>query len=476
MTPTSSGKRVNNTRPYFWHNEFHKRIANERMIFLLGSFDPVYRGRKTIDEIESVFTELKIRSFAIWELLGIDDLMLQVWLPHTIELRQLHQAIARKCQDDFRDTFLGVESFVTHWMWPKTVDPSKSSGIIDPADYVRLNSDISPSVKRQNIKRYEENNYIRRPSLTTTYKFFLRITNPPPNSALSAQELDIIAESCAESMEACGIRDPSVMRVSGEGGCFLISGRVEKSQLHKLSKLADMINDSERLSLRKMRTITHVSAHGAPIIRREQLLGNLVDDVKSVPTSEHVFSWLSQAESEELEFKSSAFKDVDFRSGKKRDQERAENSQVQEIAKAICGFLNTSGGTLIIGVAERSEFNEEQCKKYCGKFNEHGDVVVLGIEPEYQKLKKHWDEYERSLRGKVRGLVNGAEPWIKLHHVFLPDYNCHVCVIKVQRSPRWHYVRAQPGQRFAARIGGETRFLEGLEMDEHRQRYPRISG
>ncbi|MDH5414294.1 MAG: putative DNA binding domain-containing protein [Flavobacteriaceae bacterium] len=57
------------------------------------------------------------------------------------------------------------------------------------------------------------------------------------------------------------------------------------------------------------------------------------------------------------------------------------------IAKSLCGFLNSEGGSLIIGIKETKDSD---------------DVVVVGIESEYTKLKdKTQDGYRRMILDEV---------------------------------------------------------------------------
>jgi hypothetical protein len=478
--PPLTDRPVRDTRVYFWHYDFHHKVATENMVFLLGAFNPVYRGQQTIQQIETVFRDLGILSFAIWELLGDFDLMLQIWLPRHVTVVMVEEAIFASCRDKFRLVEMQVDDFSSHWMWNKGIDATKSGSDVNPDHYIRLN-DPRQKVSARDLERYVERNYIKQTPPGNTYKFFLRISSPP--NGISSDEAARFAQGCADAMDRCGILHQSVMRVVGSGGSFLISGRVNRTDLWRLSELSDVINETGQLASRQMRTTTHLSARSGPVVRREQLLRDLVDDnAVLTPTREQVLGWLVQAESDELEFKASAFTDVDFASGKKIAGRRTQDEQAREIARAVCGLLNSEGGAVILGVAELANYTREQIQKYCGQFREYGQVAIVGIDCEYESAGKNWDGYRLKLLRKLRTFIDGGiDGWVKIHRVTLPEFKCDVGVIKIMRPPEFYFVK-EPGkdgrpalQRFYGRADGETLWLQGREMEQFRKAHMRTS-
>lgn len=146
---------------------------------------------------------------------------------------------------------------------------------------------------------------------------------------------------------------------------------------------------------------------------------------------------LAQGESDRLEFKSTAR--VNLRTGAK--DERME----QVIAKAACGFLNSDGGTLLIGVDDTG--------------------TVLGLEPDFATLKTpDSDRFELWLRDLLATtLGTNAANLVAIDFATMPDGqgNGLVCRVACQSSPRPVFLRpgkAAPPELWV-RVGNSTRLL-----------------
>jgi len=105
-------------------------------------------------------------------------------------------------------------------------------------------------------------------------------------------------------------------------------------------------------------------------------------------------AWLLQPEGDDLEFKSSAFTDVDHRVGRKPTA-RTPNEQIFDIAKAVCGMLNAEGGTVVIGVAELDRYGPEELESPYRHPPMVGTRAILGIDAEHDF--PGWDRYQRKL-------------------------------------------------------------------------------
>jgi predicted HTH transcriptional regulator len=219
-----------------------------------------------------------------------------------------------------------------------------------------------------------------------------------------------------------------------------------------------------------------MSALAAPLDRREQLLPTQAEDATVAPDVEELGSWLLQAESDQLEFKASAFTDIEHAIGN-RSSPRARDDQLREIAKAVTGFLNASGGTLVIGVAETDRLDEERLlRRFPGALTV-STRLVLGVDHEFSR--GGWDQYQRTLAANLRKQITGEfDGWVKYHDV---DYKgLTVCVLKVRRSKGWHYLKSRDRSgtttwSFYGRAGGETRHLPPPEADQFKEAHPRLS-
>jgi energy-coupling factor transporter ATP-binding protein EcfA2 len=118
---------------------------------------------------------------------------------------------------------------------------------------------------------------------------------------------------------------------------------------------------------------------------------------------------IARGESERVEFKST------MRYNRKAG--RADKEMGREIAKTLCAFMNTEGGTLIIGVDD--------------------DGMALGLDYDFSTLgsKKNQDGFEQAF-AKVVGdyLSPEADQYIRSHFEAYQDKSIYV--VKVEKSPK----------------------------------------
>lgn len=159
---------------------------------------------------------------------------------------------------------------------------------------------------------------------------------------------------------------------------------------------------------------------------------------------------IQSGESDRLEFKSTARWNLHTKS---RD-ERME----QVISKAVAGFLNADGGTLLIGVDDAGE--------------------IVGLIPDFQIVKSpDPDRFELWLRdhlAKTLGQNASSLPVVDFTAVEVDQQPTFVCRVACPPSPRPIYLRAMKGPaqtEFWVRNGNSTRQLkldEAVEYVMHR--------
>ena len=113
------------------------------------------------------------------------------------------------------------------------------------------------------------------------------------------------------------------------------------------------------------------------------------------------------------------------------------------IAKTIAGFCNTTGGRLVIGVAD------------------NGDVI--GLEKDYSTLKhSNRDGFERAIIGIVKKKMGGdLSPLI--HFSFREMDGKDVCMLSIEPAPRAVYLDESNVSVFYIRSGNSTRQLDVRE-------------
>ena len=110
------------------------------------------------------------------------------------------------------------------------------------------------------------------------------------------------------------------------------------------------------------------------------------------------------------------------------------------IAKTVAGFLNSEGGTLLIGVAD--------------------DCTVLGIEYDLKTIgRKDRDGYEQKLHQVLTDAL-GAEFSQYQHVSFEESEGKTVCIVRVDPSPEPVYLTDKGATEFYVRVGNTTRPLD----------------
>lgn len=133
---------------------------------------------------------------------------------------------------------------------------------------------------------------------------------------------------------------------------------------------------------------------------------------------------------------------VEYKSSMRWDLHRQQVNKALEkvIAKTVAGFLNSEGGTLLIGVAD--------------------DCTVLGIEHDLKTIsRKDRDGYERALRQVLTNAM-GVE-FSQYQHVFFEEIEGKtVCIVRVEPSPKPVYLTDKGAAEFYVRIGPATQPLD----------------
>ena len=149
---------------------------------------------------------------------------------------------------------------------------------------------------------------------------------------------------------------------------------------------------------------------------------------------------IEAGESDTLEFKSTLRWDL--------QEQRTNRSLELVIMKAIAGFLNGRGGTLLIGVAD------------------DGDIV--GLEPDYRTLKKPGrDGFEQALITAVATHLGGDVcPYLQV--VFHAAHGKDVCRVIILPSPRAVFIEQSGTPRLFLRSAATTRELNIKEALDYR--------
>lgn len=157
----------------------------------------------------------------------------------------------------------------------------------------------------------------------------------------------------------------------------------------------------------------------------------LIDQLRS-ELEKDLAALISKGESDELEFKSS-FR-YDYR------QQKVNKALENVIIKTLAGFMNTQGGSLLIGVAD--------------------DGSIVGLEADYSTLsRKDSDGYTQLLMSAIADKI--GTPACKLVKLLFHTHEGkEVCRIIVLPSPIPVYAKDDNQPRFYVRTGSGTREMD----------------
>lgn len=194
-------------------------------------------------------------------------------------------------------------------------------------------------------------------------------------------------------------------------------------------------------SLWKVESVHDFLAARREIISRKlnEFMAALV--TKPEPTKDRpIIELIQLGESTNLEFKSTLQWDV------LRDQINPELRH--QVLKTIAAFMNTEGGTLLIGVED--------------------DGSVLGLDFDLKTMKGSPDQFGQMLAGLMTQHI-GPEygPLAKVR--FEETNGKRVCVVDVDRSSEPAFVKGSKGTKFYVRVGNTTRSLDVEEAVKYRE-------
>jgi hypothetical protein len=145
--------------------------------------------------------------------------------------------------------------------------------------------------------------------------------------------------------------------------------------------------------------------------------------------------YLAQGENSILEYKSTLRWDI--------QQNKVNKALSKVVAKSIAGFLNTEGGTLLIGVLN--------------------DGSIYGIEEDIKTLKhQNKDGFEQILIQVIKDYL-GIEFCKYIKITFGKKEGNYVCMVQIERSPKPVFLKDNNEKEFYIRAGNTT---QPLDMEE----------
>ncbi|MGH9421030.1 MAG: AlbA family DNA-binding domain-containing protein, partial [Thermoanaerobaculia bacterium] len=298
---------------------------------------------------------------------------------------------------------------------------------------------------------------------------FAIVISQPSQPLMSSAQGALRARLTTILRSAERLRDLSLYTISNPHAEFLILGCVDYVDFNSISReLLEVINESQFPEFFEIRTYTHIMLAGPgelPVSETLPLRGKTAERL----TAEQC---LLRGESAAIEIKASAFMDVDLWLNK-GDLKKLENPDAMGFLKAMVGFLNTAGGTVVIGALEDGRNWGPEASRRLADFPLCGTFRVCGLKFDYQG--KDWDLFARRLRDVIRTHVDPwPGSWIAERREIVQEGE--VCVISVREpSANWYYLKSKPGE-FYIRDGPRTIKIGGTDADNYKAARRRSPG
>ena len=468
-----------NERPfYLWHHSFHRTVGVERLYFWLISCQQRFDRESIIPALTTALDSVGVRSFVIWELFGEQDILVRTWLPPDIEAGSVEDALSK---DQRKVRGFSVSEMLRHWMWDGVEAEAQD---LFGAVTIEALADINASTSDANLL----SNYLQRGFIRPieggpyTIKFFVFIRRPQDFDADQEQafrtEIVGIAKSFAQ------LQYWSLYRVRGPGdGRYILTGRVATDNFEGITnELNASINSVGKGHVLGAKTLTFIATSSKPRYRTERIApfglkelsvhevstkGRSLTEQSSISPIEGL---LLHPEGNHLEVKGSAF--VDLRRQVHTGEVKNDPRVTASIIKTIVAFLNTDGGTLVIGALEEADFYEalDKLENAFGEMPVIDKYRIVGISHEYSR--KDFDGYELALRDALLHHVDPssiAQDNIRIRRARYEDRD--LCVITILESTTPMYAIENPGEihRFYVRQGNRTMELKGSGRDAYQR-------
>lgn len=466
------GKSLKSSSPQLlWHHRLHEEWAKERLYFWRLGFSPTYDRNSIVTGLESVFSDLQILSYGMYESTGQHDLFLRIWLPTTVTQDTFETTLYdRLSRENLQicEPFV-VSNVVSHWIWNGGDDniPEVSQEVLGrrlpDAEIERVNNG---SLSEEELKRYSEQNLIRVWSPRDGIRIIILIPRPPHSLPVKArQALTVRLHSILSKAE--NLYDVSVYEGGGFAQ-FLMLATVNPQEFGHVNEVIDEINSVGLQTFFEVRTYTHVVVNSAG---KQLPLRDRMPRSAEVISEEPIEAYLSRGESDDLEFKGSAFVDLKkwLHSGKLERNDKVTN---EGALKAIVGFLNARGGILVLGVLESKKFTSEQAVERLEDFPSYGEYTVTGVNLDWDGHDIDW--FQLRLQELIRDRIQ-PRPTSWLSVKMRSFENRDLCVITLRQvvSDDWFYLNDGGTSKFYVREGNSTRLLSGPDADEYKRANPR---
>ncbi|MEW6619980.1 MAG: ATP-binding protein [bacterium] len=460
---------------HLWHYDIHKKF-NENLLYILLGFLPVYKRDEIFPKIRDFLEGNQISSYCIYEIYGIYDVLLRIWLPQKISPLNFPRELENELKYLYCTKAIPfvVKENPIHWKWwsfekkqsdyspsPEDID-NLSEDIIEELDKGKLPKVTMKGLEKQNILRI-----LDKKSSDEGIKFFVVIPPPMvgewPTFATTQRIIDKLKILLKNIRE---ITEPSIYVGSGFAW-LLVKGKISFSEYLKLN---DFIQEISQTGVEEfyIRAYTYfVTNVTSPYYIEKEGISSLSLVVRK---KFEITDYLNKEENGEFEAKGSLCFDIDrWCRDKNYKGELSNEIAINGVLKSIVGFLNANGGMILVGVLEKERYGDvlKKSNNPLSKLPQVKNRIVSGINREYGS--KDWDAFSRKLTDLIREHIGRESSAIVTVRRYTYE-DIDLCLIQVPKGKIWYYL---DGTQFYVRRTNSTILLEGYEMDRYKMSHYR---
>jgi len=457
---------------YVWHHELHEKWGGERLYFWRLAFFPTYDREKITCAIRKVMRGdgegdgEAVTSYAVYETLGLYDLVLRVWLPVSRSFHDFQDELwqeLRAHQLQVIDIFT-VGDVARHWPWVK----GPAGAMLRPDEAMKSEPMTIEELTRGNeaakgLNAVVAENYVKRHILAPCprhdgIKFIIVVTATAQLTTMAAR--NALRDGLLDILTKASLRVAGSLYEGSGFGQFLILGGVDHDGFGYITTdVIEPIIASELGAHHGARPYTYVCTGTSNPFEFEDVMPIPEAAARRSPSVEAL---LKEPESLTLEVKASAFVNVDRWLNGDKVLETDDTIFEKGVAKAVIGMLNAEGGEVVVGAIEKRKYPDADLSN----LPRIGDYACVGLDLEYGLVAADWDTYALRLADKLNSAIE--PPPTGLISIVRGRVNDKdLAVLRVgATSGSWFYLKTDP--RLYVRTGNATHVVSGPTADFYR--------
>jgi schlafen family protein len=463
-----------------WHPSIHELVGHEALHYWFLTFATSYEWDDLRGELLTLLQTHDVHSFALYELMGDCDVLLRVWLPEgrAGAFRAALQSRLTRFSLTL-DAMYRVERVIRHWPFGpkgagevKKLEGESAHPSSDLIDQVNGKLRDGASLADPDLAALAVGGAIGpEDGSRDQIKGVKIVTLVKPTGALGGMQRQSLGKQMALTLDVQEkLVQRSLYEVEGFGAAFLLTCTVPIEDFFcfrdgLISVLAPLFESAG------IRTTSY--SCGSP-----DLL--LFQDVIPQPGSrsrrraahlQRVTDLLKLDESMTLEVKGSAFAPLEPWLFNGEELLESPNFFNRSVLKTVVAFLNSEGGSVVIGALERNRYQRAAPLDDIAEFKEIGGYMCAGIkDPLF--MRKGWDAYERKMSDMIaKNISPTPSSLVRIRNEEVDGIIFCVVDVEPGQEIEWHYLQAEgEGPKFMVRDGARTVHLQGLEADHYKRR------